>query len=400
MIPGTKLYTGIYYTLSMKSFPQGWVTWVDNIPGTYNIEIDIDPSSFVKYGPGKPFELDNQWTIGPSETSGQYTLANRRKYAGLVSYTSIEVGSGYHAAIFEGPTDRRKLGPGGEWRKDGLWKFQTDKKDDKYYKMENVGKKGSFLTWTNKMYNKFNYFIQLANYDAGDDAKFLFTPSAITLNAHISDFQFSSDPTDVFNKKTNQKRSLVSKHRYPNNSSATITQTLEESVETKESFTFAFKESFSIMTSTKIEVSFLKVASASGTISFTGGFEASQSKTKETTRKTSLKTEIKIPPFTDIEASVYSVWANNVKLPFKAKMLVTGVAKRIVAAQPSQVQDGEVPGDVIEAYIKESGGKKMKIIKRSGDSLLVEVSGVLTGNVGLESTVSTRQVKKIKPGDA
>lgn len=396
VITGTKLYTGIYYTLSMKSFPQGWITWVDKT-GIFYIEVDLDPTELPKYGKGQPYEIDNQWTIIPSEKPNQFTLKNRRKSLGLLSYLSEEVGSGYQAAILDSLDDRKKMLPGGPWHNDALWIIQADKNSSKYYKLENVGKKGYKLTWTYKKYNQYNYFIQLANYDAGEDALFSFNPSAINLTARIYDFDFEEDPQDVFNEKSNQKRALVSKHRYPNDSPATITQTLEETVETKESATYSFTESFSMMYQTSIEVSYL-ILKASASMSFQGGFQATQTKTKENTKRTSLKTEIKIPPHTDIEASIYNVWAEDVVIPFKAKMLVTGTAKRIVADQPDQTQDGEVPGDVIEAYIRATGNNKMKIIKRTGNSILISLTGELTGNVGIESTVSTKEIKKIKPG--
>lgn len=393
MIPGTKLYTGLYYKVALKEFPQGWLTWVDG-DETYNLIIDIDPSQLAKYKKGGSKELDNQWVISPSKTARQFTLTNRRKPNGLLSYTKASFASGHQAAILENPDVRKTLMPGGKRRKDALWKFSVEKAGEKYVKMQNVGGAGYSLTWSHSKFNKDNYYIEIANYDPKNDAKLWFKSAGIKLNARVSDFQFKSEPTAVFAEKKNQKQSLVSKHRFANNSTATITQSLEESVETKESFTFSFKESLSMMYSTTMEVSAFAIASVSSTFSFTGGFEASQAKTKETTKKTTLKTDIQVPPHTDTEASIYSVFADNVVLPFKAKMTVTGLAERIVADDPSETQDGEVPGDVIEAYIMETGGKNMKIIKRNGSNIEVEVNGEIKGNVGIESTVSTSEIKR------
>ncbi|XP_037043149.1 uncharacterized protein LOC119079377 [Bradysia coprophila] len=391
IVPGTKLYTGIYYTLSMWAFPQGWITWVDKSPNVYNIEIELNPENLPLYAVGKSYEVDNQWTIGPSEEPNQFTLRSRRKNIGLLTYLSDQVGSGYYAAILDSPKDRVKMAPGGEWHNDALWKLHES---GKYHKIENVGMKGYFLTWTYTMYNKYNYFIQLANYDAKDDAKFLFTPSAIKLVARVYDFEFEEEPDDVFND--NGKRSVAYKLRFANDSPTQITKTIEETIETKDSVTFSFTESFSMMYQTSIEAS-VSVFKASASMKFEGGISATQSKTKDTTRKMSVKDEIKIPKYTDIEVSIYTVHAENVVIPFKAKMLVTGTAQRIVADNPSETQDGEVPGDVIESYIRAKGGKKMNVIKRTGNSFEISITGEMTGNVALKSTVSTREVKKIKP---
>lgn len=399
VVPGTKLYTGIYYTLSMRAFPQGWVTWL-NDGDVYNVEVDLDPASLPKYAVGKPFEHYNEWTIGSSDKTGKFTLKNRRAPLGLLCYSNTKPkgADGFHASIFDSSEDRKKMAPGGTWHEDALWKLQSVDKAGKYYKVENVGKAGNKLTWsyTRPSSNRNNYYVQLVNYDVGEDGQFLFTPTAIKLSARIYDFKFEDEPEDIFNNKDGQKRTLISKYRYPNDSPATITTTLEETVESKTSATFTFTESFSMMIQTSLEVNF---AIFKGGIStqYQGGFTATQGKTVETTKKTSLKTEIKVPPYSDVEASIYNVWAEDVVLPFKSKMLVTGVTQRIVADQPDKTQDGDVPGDVIEAYIKAKGGPNMKILKRTDDSILVELTGKVKGNIALESTVSTREVRKIKP---
>lgn len=368
---------------------------MDKYPGVYNIEVELDPKALPDYAKGRPNELDNQWTIGPSEKPNQYTLRNRRKSLGLLTYTTEKLPSGVHAAILDSADDRSKMSPGGPWRNGALWMFRSDRNDNKYYKIENVGKKGHTLTWTYEKYNQYNHFIQLVSYNTKEDGKFLFTPSSIKLSGRIYDFKFKDDPETILRDKKNQQRSLVSKHRYPNNSPATITQTLEETVEMKETITISFKESFSMMLKTSVEINYL-IFKGAGEWSFKGGFSATQTKMKENTRRTTLKTEIKVPPYTDVEASIYNVWADNVVLPFEAKMLVTGVAERILVDQPSRTVDGKVPGSVIEAYIKATGGKNMKIIKRTGDNILVALSGQVSGNIGIESTVSTTEIKRPK----
>lgn len=90
-IRGTKLYTGIYYKVGMKAFPQGWITWTNR--ANY-IEVELDPSQLPKYEEGQPFQYDNQWSFGISESDLGYIFMNRAKPLGSLLWVNAETASG------------------------------------------------------------------------------------------------------------------------------------------------------------------------------------------------------------------------------------------------------------------------------------------------------------------
>lgn len=150
-----------------------------------------------KYARGKPNYFDSLWTFAPSEVAGQYTISCQNKPFGFLTYSSVIVGSGYHAAIIDDPANRPKMLRGGAWPKDALWKVKKTN-EKKYFKLENVGFAKAELCWSLAKPNPTNYFIQLTSLDEGEDSKFRFQPSAFKLVGKISKFKFNRKPEDVF----------------------------------------------------------------------------------------------------------------------------------------------------------------------------------------------------------
>lgn len=381
-IHGTKLYTGIYYKLGMKVFPKGWVTWTNN---QNYIEIELDPSQLPNYEPGKKFERDNQWSFGVTESVIGYTLSNRGKPSGFLIWVNSAIGRGNHVAIYDDADSIRKMSEGGRWRKDASWIPQpTD--DENYYKLENLAYRGNFLTWSYAKYNEFNYYIQMVTYDAKEDSIFSLHPAGIKLEAKIFDFIFSITADDILKREENLNRSLLAKKHFPNFSDTEITSIVEETGQTTDSIEISFKESLKMMHR-------IVIGTGHNEYLFDGGFEANEAKSLEMTSNLPLKTEIKIPPYSDMEVSIYTVMANYVEIPFTAKMNIVGLTERIVVNRPGEVREGKAPADLVEDLIKTSGGESLEIVRRSGDIVTVQVSGVIKGKVGLKTIMNTTEIK-------
>lgn len=370
----------------MKVFPKGWITWTAE---KNYIEVEMNPSELPKYEPGQPFEKDNQWAFGATESDLAYTLTNRGKPSGFLIWVNAGAGAGNHVSVYDDAESIDKMSAGGSWRKDALWIPQSTTESN-YYKLENLANRGSFLTWTYKKHNDFNNYIQMLNYDAREDSKFSFLPSSgMKLEAKVYDFVYAESPDDILKRDQNLNRVLVAKKHFPNLSDVGVTSIVEESGQTTNSFTIEFKESLSMMNKTTING-----------ISFDGGLEANEPKAIEFISSFPLKTEIKIPPYTDVEASIYTISANNVELRFTAKMDIVGFAERMVVDRPGNVKYGSVPADLVEDFIKTSTRNKMEIIRRSGDNLTVRVSGVMRGSMGLKTIINTTESKIFElPGD-
>lgn len=367
----------------MKSFPKGWFTWTTY--GRYT-EIDLNPGSLPKYAPGQPFQFDNQWLFGSAESDTAYTLSNRGIPLGFLIWVTAETGSGNYVSLYDDEASRKKMLAGGVWRKDASWiPVPTD--EENYYKLENLAKRGNFLSLSTKKHNDFNNYIQLGA-DSKEDTKFSFQPARITLQARVYDFEFKETLEDIFKKGVGLNRNLKRQTQFPNLSKSEIVYVVEESFETKDSIKIGVMGTFPMMKKTTI--TFNEVIGTSGAnVSFDGGFEGNQEKSLEVSKSLPLKTEIKIPANKGVDASIYLWSANDVAIAFSAKMEIVGFTDRIVVDHPGEVQEGNVPATVVEEFIKSSGGSTFEIISRSGDALIVKIAGVVKGNIGLKTVMDT-----------
>lgn len=367
----------------MKVFPKGWITWTNR----HNyIEIELDPSQLSNYEPGKPYEYDNQWSFGATESELGHTLTNRGKPLGLLIWVSAGAGRGNHVSVLDDAESIRKMSARGEWRKDALW-IPQPVDEDNFYKLENLNYRGNFLTWTYAKHNDFNYYIQMVTYDAKEDGIFSFQPTGIKLEAKIFDITYALSADDILNRKENIDRSLFTKRQITNFNDTEIVSTLSETAQTTDYINISFKKSLKMMHRIVIETGDKQQHS------FDRGFDANKPIALETTSKFPLEKEIKIPPYSYMEVSIFTIMSNNVEIPFTAKMSIVGLADRIGVNGLKEVSEGNVPADVVEDFIKTSGGGKLDVFSKSGDSLIVHVSGVVKGSVGLKAMMNTSEIK-------
>ncbi len=273
----------------------------------------------------------------------------------------------------------------GEWRTDALW-IPTVTNEDNYYKLENLAKRGRFLTWTYAKHNQYNYYIQMANYDAKEDAKFSFESKTIKLVAKVYDIKFEKSIDEVMRLSQDITESFLSKKRIPNVSETEITATVEESTNTTVPVTFNFNESFEMMLKTTIET-------GDKVHSFDGGFKANQDRSTETISILSFNENIKIAPYTIIDATLSTTTASNIEIPFTANMLVTGSTERMLKDRPGETREGTVPPESIENYMMSSGSDKIDVVSRTGDNLIVRVSGIFKATIPLKISMNTTEIE-------
>lgn len=277
------------------------------------------------------------------------------------------------------------MAAGGDWRNDALW-IPISTNEEKFYKLENLAKRGSLLTWTYKKHNEYNYYIQLGNYDAKEDAKFSFKPKAIRLEAKVYDFKFEESIDDILKRTEDVTESLLAKKQILNTSGMEIASSVQESTKQTVRATFNFNESFTMMQKTTIDTE-------DQVHSFDRGFEANQDRSIDITKSLSFNANIKIAPYTILDASFTTTTANVIVVPFTAKMLVVGFADRMLKDRPGETRDGSVPADLVEDFMKSSGSSKMEIISRTGDDLVVSVSGVFKVSPAVKISMDTKQIQ-------
>lgn len=115
-IPGTELYTGVFYKVGMPRFwPSAWLTWTykkDNDDQDTNfVQVAIDPKNALFYAEGGKWHEDVQWMFAPSpseDDDGWYSFDNRglsklnykeSKKTSVTTWSQSKVGSGYHIVI-------------------------------------------------------------------------------------------------------------------------------------------------------------------------------------------------------------------------------------------------------------------------------------------------------------
>lgn len=389
-IPNTNLFTGIFYKLVLKSLPQGLVTWANR--GTYYAQYELTPSELPKYETGGPYQFDNQWVFGATESKEGYTLTNRGKPFGNLIWVNAEVGHGNHVAIYDELEARLKMSEAGEWRKDASWIVQPTCERN-YYKIENLAKRSNYLTWTWTKHNDFNYYIQLCK-DFEDESKFSFEPIGIKLDANVYDFEFSKS-LDYFlnNNESDYNEEIIKTISNPSNFEVTFN--MEEIINTKDSIAISFKQSLTAVDKTTLSISVLQDIGISN-FSLQGAFEANVEKQTEIAKTTTVRKQILISPRKTVDTGIFTVWAKNVELPFSAKVKIVGRTDRIVVDQPDVIRQGSVPPEFVEQFINSSGSKNIEFISRCGsDAIIVRVSGVLRGNFALKTIVRTRSTGRL-----
>lgn len=385
-IPNTNLFTGIFYKLILKSLPQGLVTWAwsnDNFFAQY----ELNPTELPKYVAGGEYQFDHQWAFSATESNNGYKLSNRGLQKGYLIRSDVEVGSGRHVTYYDDQASK-----GDEWDKDASWIVQPTC-DQNYYKIENLGSRSNFLSWTWTKHNDFNYYIQVAQ-DFDEDSKFSFEPIGINLDATIYDFEFRQGLESFLNNNgSDYRQEFMQSNSNPSNSQ--IVATIEKTVQSKDSITVSFEQSMSLISKTTISISLLESIGVKQ-ISFQGGFEANVDQKTDFTKSSFIRQQFVIPPRKTLDVGIFSVWASNVELKFSAKMKIVGRTDRMVQDCSNVTQDGPVPSEFIEEFINSSKCEKLEIISRSDADITVLVSGVLKGNFALRNVLRGSEKGKLR----
>jgi len=114
-IPGTSLYTGIYYKLTNRRFPSGIVTYTSqtNAAGANFLQIDLDPAQIPLYDRGQKWYHDDQWIFMEDPSyPGWYEIKNKVIFDGVTTWSYKKIGSGYHIVLSRKQEDVKRLSSG------------------------------------------------------------------------------------------------------------------------------------------------------------------------------------------------------------------------------------------------------------------------------------------------
>ncbi len=386
-IPNTRLFTGMYYKVGVKSHPNGWLTWTTK---EHYLQIDLKPESLTLYERGKSYQFSNEWSFGMTEINHGYTMTNRGKPIGNLIWSHGTLGSALSAKIYDDAESRQKMAKNGIWRKWVMWSPSlTDETD--FYKITNLDKlqsnNGGYLGLSKKMTTDDNYFVQVGH-DVNDDSKFYFQ-STYRIVGKMTSFRFADLRDDRMN---NKEIILISKDTYTNPNSVSVTATITKTIETRDHITIQFYESLSMVNS--IDVSF-KGSLWSDAVSFTipSGMKRNEAHVTEIVKELPLDThQIHIPAMSSVEASIYQMIMTDIELPFTAELELNGLMDRIVVNHPEEIIESAIPDHVLEDIVKYSDDKDIEFVERSGDKIKIRVSGIIRGRSARQLTINEKAI--------
>jgi hypothetical protein len=402
-INGTELYSGIFYKMGMKRFPEGWVTWTNELDGDGSnfVQIDLDAKHFPLYETGRSYEYDNQWLFGETETPGYYTFMNRGILNGLATLSFTKKGSGNLLSLATTTEQVTRLSKGGNLRDDAMW-APTATNEENYYKLTTKQVPQAVVTWTYEKYRNISHYIIAATKEEDlnhyqpegkwyDDSLFKFQPAELILESRVFNFQFKNTMQDILkNDSVSHQEASVIEIIHRNEKDSEEAFAFDETTTRENTFNLRFKEpKMKMFSKAKIQLSLPMSADCIET-SFqkSSRVGSEQILTVTQTKATKILAEIKIPKLTTTNVSVTSEWVENFKFPFTAKMEITGTASRLMDDESGRIAQGPVPSAIVLQFLKSMGNTDMKIVKKSeSNGVIVEVTGTLTATFGTRTIV-------------
>jgi hypothetical protein len=101
-----------------------------------------------------------------------------------------------------------------------------------------------------------------------------------------------------------------------------------------------------------------------------------------------IKKTIEIPPYEKVQVLSYVNWVDNLSMPYKAKVTVTGVAPRFE-------NDSRLDAKTMKVLLSKYGFDE-RLIEETATSLTFEVRGEFTGSFGLDSVFSATSLGKTR----
>ncbi len=97
---------------------------------------------------------------------------------------------------------------------------------------------------------------------------------------------------------------------------------------------------------------------------------------------------VEVPPFEKVQVLSYVNWVDNLSLPYKAKVTVTGYAPRFEV-------DNKLDSKTMKVLLSKYGFNE-RLIKQTSTSLIFEVRGIFKGSFGLDSVFTTTSLGKTR----
>jgi hypothetical protein len=98
--------------------------------------------------------------------------------------------------------------------------------------------------------------------------------------------------------------------------------------------------------------------------------------------------EIIVPPFSKVQVISCANWIENLSIPYKAKITVTGIA-------PHFVQDSRLDSHTIKVLLNKYGFNE-RLLRETLNYITFETRGTFRGSFGLDSVFSSTLIRKTR----
>jgi hypothetical protein len=403
-----ELFTGLFYTMGVQGGPsEGYVTYTGQASKSGHY-MQIAIKDLEKYQVDGVWRDCALWAFWPTEEAHYYSIGVKSLPTGYMTYTDQQSASGHYMQIALKEVEKYRVGK--VWHDCALWQLNSTENKNYY----TIGVKFSplsnaYLTYTDQK-SASGHYMQLASQSLPNfslngawrkDALWKFWPSNYKIFSSIEEFHYINPLENINRNKLDID--LINAMVFRNDGNVTLQQTISETRQTTNTYSWSFQENKALRFSNKLTVTAKASASFLGLISAqakaTNVFEWGwQKNTQEnlakvvTENKThQIKQTITVPPYTRVKAQSLIKWVNNATIPFTATLKMTGFADRI-KNDGSVVPSAGVKAEVLKHFLllEDYQGR---IIRETAEALYVEVKGTLTVNAGFDTIFHTETLQ-------
>jgi len=431
-----------FYTIKNRALGNGSLSYTDkrSASGRYVQHLHLNKrnknnyynTEKQHYEPGGKWENSVRWYISPSEKKGYYTIRN------------CDIGYGYLGDALKNSADGRYVQhlhtgscydnkkelykPGELHRNSVLWAISPSERNGFYtIRSCNSKLKTGYLSYTDEESASGHYVQHLCTGTNYDNEKQLYEPGGsrrnrvlwelrpenYSLKAVIKDFVFTTDPVTILSQNKNKNVMLMSKMVIKNNSSAELTQTIDETRKTTEIASLSFQKSkaMDFIQSSKNVTATAEVSSdeskdlhnllkrhvkvntsEADMIEWNCNQNAQTSRLKTFTGTTThrIRQIIKAPANTSMEIYYTISRSSNISIPFTASIEITAFADRLNTN--GRIERGlPVNLDLLKFFLKREG-YHAPIFRTVGNTVYVTVNGALRADVGFDTLFVAKDI--------
>lgn len=221
-----------------------------------------------------------------------------------------------------------------------------------------------------------------------------FSMPTITLKGEILSMNYNLPLPQLLEKST--ENILMSSHIIRNQTAnSTHCESITHSITRTNSFSYSFKQSLKYLSgfSFKADIPFVSNNSGSTVDMKSEMGDESQKQWTQTRQETySLTKTITVPPHECIEVKSFVKWIENISIPFKAKIKISGRCHRLRSDNGQIIENHLMDTDLMQKYLLLNAFQGHILSSVENNVITAEVEGVFTGSYGLGTDTELKNI--------